>query len=257
MSTLLPPGKPWDDFANYHKCEVEVYVEYNFKMDGYIVTVRIRKDDGYELTKPMTPDDSIVYNNYENFDFDMLVGNELKMLDMSVAQCYKMAVEKMYPLQPNIPSWIHHGMLMEMIAKIIYELVKPYNGDIYADNVQIKFDNAKITKELKTAGMSMKEMEESAKNAKFVMQNVQKQYADGGYVHASKSWLNELCEAIPALRTTLVKHPLFMAQALIPNIIMDLNDRCGWTREQIADWLDTLDVDLSFTVKEDSNGNQD
>ena len=29
--------------------------------------------------------------------------------------------------------------------------------------------------------------------------------------------------------------------APLNEIIMDLNDNCGWTREQIADWLDTLD----------------
>lgn len=29
-------------------------------------------------------------------------------------------------------------------------------------------------------------------------------------------------------------------------IIVDLNDRAKWTREQIADWLDTLDLDLQF-----------
>lgn len=36
----------------------------------------------------------------------------------------------------------------------------------------------------------------------------------------------------------------------ISNIIIHLNDRAGWTREQIADWLDTLDQDLSFTLPE-------
>lgn len=30
------------------------------------------------------------------------------------------------------------------------------------------------------------------------------------------------------------------------NMIIHLNDYCGWTRERIADWLDTLDVDLKF-----------
>lgn len=33
----------------------------------------------------------------------------------------------------------------------------------------------------------------------------------------------------------------------VPRVIVHLNDRCGWTREAIADWLDTLDVDLAFT----------
>lgn len=29
-------------------------------------------------------------------------------------------------------------------------------------------------------------------------------------------------------------------------LVQHLNDLCGWTREQIADWLETLDLDLTF-----------
>lgn len=31
-------------------------------------------------------------------------------------------------------------------------------------------------------------------------------------------------------------------------VIIHLNDKTGWTRGQVADWLDTLDLDLSFPV---------
>lgn len=43
----------------------------------------------------------------------------------------------------------------------------------------------------------------------------------------------------------------------IKTLIMHLNDSHKWTREQIADWLETLDVDLSFKTKEneDEQGN--
>lgn len=34
-------------------------------------------------------------------------------------------------------------------------------------------------------------------------------------------------------------------------MIVDLNDSHGWSRERIADWVDSLDVDLSFPVPED------
>lgn len=36
----------------------------------------------------------------------------------------------------------------------------------------------------------------------------------------------------------------------IASLIVHLNDDHKWSREQIADWLDTLDVDLSFPVPE-------
>jgi hypothetical protein len=37
------------------------------------------------------------------------------------------------------------------------------------------------------------------------------------------------------------KHPTMSGDLPLSSIIMDLNDNVGWTREQIADWLDTLD----------------
>lgn len=43
-----------------------------------------------------------------------------------------------------------------------------------------------------------------------------------------------------------VKHPINESIMTIQSIIIDLNDHHGWTREAIADWLDTLDVDLTF-----------
>lgn len=48
------------------------------------------------------------------------------------------------------------------------------------------------------------------------------------------------CDCNDALRGTI------RAGGLI-NIIVHLNDGHAWKRENIADWLDTLDVDLSFS----------
>lgn len=45
-----------------------------------------------------------------------------------------------------------------------------------------------------------------------------------------------------------VKNPMTGASGMLKNVIMNLNDTHGWTREEIADWLDTLDIDLSFKV---------
>lgn len=35
------------------------------------------------------------------------------------------------------------------------------------------------------------------------------------------------------------------------DMIMHLNDDHEWSREQIANWLDTLDVDLRFVIKDE------
>jgi hypothetical protein len=32
-------------------------------------------------------------------------------------------------------------------------------------------------------------------------------------------------------------------------ILVDLNDDHGWTREQIADWLETLDIDITLVAE--------
>lgn len=37
--------------------------------------------------------------------------------------------------------------------------------------------------------------------------------------------------------------------------IQHVNDEHEWTREQIADWLETLDSDITFPIGEDANGN--
>lgn len=53
---------------------------------------------------------------------------------------------------------------------------------------------------------------------------------------------------LPGIKET-VKHPMSGMSDTIERIIINLNDVHKWTREEIADWLDTLDVDLSFKVK--------
>lgn len=47
-----------------------------------------------------------------------------------------------------------------------------------------------------------------------------------------------------------VKNPVTKQQGLLRHVVIELNDRHKWTRERIADWLDTLDIDISFKIKE-------
>lgn len=48
-----------------------------------------------------------------------------------------------------------------------------------------------------------------------------------------------------------VRHPLLGNYTTVERCIVNLNDSFKWSREQIADWLETLDVDLTFKVKQD------
>lgn len=54
--------------------------------------------------------------------------------------------------------------------------------------------------------------------------------------------------------TTIVEHPLDKTKNTIFTTIIDLNDNCGWSREKIADWLESINdpangVDLRFKPK--------
>lgn len=68
--------------------------------------------------------------------------------------------------------------------------------------------------------------------------------------------LDPILRAIPALRTTQACCPAdncplgATVKQRLDKVIIHLNDNHAWPREDIADWLDTLDVDLSFQQPE-------
>lgn len=64
-----------------------------------------------------------------------------------------------------------------------------------------------------------------------------------GLKHAPK--VPPPCTGLP-IESSYLGHPCTLKVACpIPSLVMHLNDDHKWTREQIADWLDTLDIDLS------------
>lgn len=63
-------------------------------------------------------------------------------------------------------------------------------------------------------------------------------------------------DKLPGLKER-VKHPAYSnynnnGYGDLESVIIHLNDVCKWTVNQIADWLDTLDIDL--TIKSTTNG---
>lgn len=72
--------------------------------------------------------------------------------------------------------------------------------------------------------------------------------------------LDKLIKLIPALSDVVMEYPCNCQihninpytnrkeQQSIAGIIIHLNDGCKWSREQIADWLDSIDVELYFNV---------
>lgn len=62
------------------------------------------------------------------------------------------------------------------------------------------------------------------------------------------SLVDSLKSVIPNVRATVV-HPTTGTEMPLSEAIVNLNDAQRWSRERIADWLETLDLDLRFPVK--------
>lgn len=67
------------------------------------------------------------------------------------------------------------------------------------------------------------------------------------------TFFHELRAMFPCLDAKAV-HPVRGVRDYIHTIIIDLNDECGWTRNQIADWLEEIPVDIT---RSDAYGNSD
>lgn len=63
--------------------------------------------------------------------------------------------------------------------------------------------------------------------------------------------VTRIAARVPGL-DAIVKHPAGDIANTVSAVIISLNDRHGWSRERIADWLDTLDVDLRFPATDDA-----
>jgi hypothetical protein len=74
------------------------------------------------------------------------------------------------------------------------------------------------------------------------MNKVQKHFLQSASPLSPKDGPYNYVSQIPGLQT-IVQNPVNKSQmASLEGIIIDLNDTHGWTREEIADWLETLDV---------------
>jgi hypothetical protein len=73
-------------------------------------------------------------------------------------------------------------------------------------------------------------------------------------MYPAKSAPDRRVKQLPAL-DEIVKNPVTRNTGTLRSVIISLNDGSKWTREAIADWLETLDIDISFKTKE--NDEQD
>jgi hypothetical protein len=52
----------------------------------------------------------------------------------------------------------------------------------------------------------------------------------------------------------IVTNPVSKQPETLSYAIIKLNDKYKWTREEIADWIETLDAEINLTPQEESNG---
>lgn len=136
--------------------------------------------------------------------------------------------------------------------------------DFYAD--QLKYHAA----QMKDAGMKAEALE--AKIAENVKAFHELQGNHSFYIESSGTAVvspnspEQLSWKLPGINER-VKHPKTGQACYYDDIIADgdedvfplrqlvmhINDEHKWTREQIADWLETLDVDLAFKIKENED----
>lgn len=83
-------------------------------------------------------------------------------------------------------------------------------------------------------------------------------YTTDPYYGATKTQIGRSPEIdlFPGIKEK-VKYPAKFYEGLtvtLEDAIVKLNDMDGWSREQIADWLETLDIDIRFKTKDEEIG---
>lgn len=119
-----------------------------------------------------------------------------------------------------------------------------WNGDplrVDADGYAVEYTHAVTGAEPLSKPKTHSGGWNSAPDYTYAAPPVPSSYSDSGQL---------LRSALPGL-TTMVECPHCRSHMdQVSNLIIHLNDAAEWAREAIADWLDTLDVDLSFPVPE-------
>ena len=76
-----------------------------------------------------------------------------------------------------------------------------------------------------------------------------------GIPYNTKLSFEEAEKVFPQLLEISVRHPVDLFRSELKRIIWDLNDNCGWTREQIATWLEPIE-EAYWAEKEKSQSAQ-
>lgn len=151
---------------------------------------------------------------------------------ISVARLFK---NYEYVLYFKAKDFVDYSDVYEEMSALFYDAMKK--------DLRSPPSMARISLEIIDHGLDIinRYYEDLLKEVKANIVNMQKTLSKNPPAAAS------LATSLPGM-DALVLHPDkdVAYEDHLYSIIIDLNDTCKWTREQIADWLETLDIDMEF-----------
>jgi hypothetical protein len=230
--------------------------------DGFLFTAacaKVRSQMGFEIDKLIpasvaTPTD-VEYGFNENTHWHYNVVASLA----GVKGTFKPRLEL-------IAKDTHIGMVEMRLSFLENGYVKPREVSILIDHEVI--NNSSIMSQATDAlwCKAYEKMPESAVTLSYMRYTEGmldgKQFHKGGYIppnhtvdmlaySAKKGYgKDSRVDELPGV-DELVKHPISKREMPLGSAIINLNDQHKWTREKIADWIETLDIDITFKVNTD------
>lgn len=220
--------------------------------------------NGYKITATYDPpthkiyvntmtNDLIHFKNVMSLDAlaEMMIGDEdMDLLEKAIEVHKKMpefqkiingktvAINSDQSLEIKITLSTPYGAeavdVEKLLSKLKYELMKEVKAQPKFEHKKIKHDN----------------------HAKFHTGGLVSNYKPpSGFIgdYSNSPYVKELAEVFKGLGEK-VKHPVTGAEHTLSSIVVNLNDAYNWSRNQIADWIEALDIDTSM-VEGDSNDN--
>ncbi|QGH79430.1 hypothetical protein SEA_LIMPID_103 [Streptomyces phage Limpid] len=261
ISTLLAPLKQFEDSAIYVASVAAIETKLGFKVDRDIPA-------GIgEITDTIVWNDRVEYEMYISHSISSNWIKEPLLLVEHIEDTFKIRIsmtidgqkaaveigdELWLDNQENVLNYAKHMLIDSFYEKKWSPQLTYLKYYMFEDEMKgVSGESAHIAmKDMEWAHIGFTEELEIKGPHQFTVKNP----AAEMHMYKHPSAEDHRVRELPALNER-VKHPITMQTGTLRSVIISLNDGAKWTREQIADWLETLDIDISFKTKE--NDEQD
>lgn len=216
-------------------------VKWFYEPDFYSYKVRIECSP---FSYPMMTDSLLVAGGDKNTYNYKNTYEVVTFLGMNLTMTFPQ--EDMYKMYTTLPSERHEFIREKMKEHVLsFNWPEGVDPEHMLDRLAMAVYGMSILNNSKISFASGG----TIKNSDFTLDGIDAYVNSSAPTFTSFTQLEWAKDVIPNLKA-IVKSPESGAQKSIYSIIMQLNDQYGWTFEEIADWLDTLEVDLYFKDKE-------